>query len=256
MKRLFYVLIFFALAKTVYAQVRLPVFPDSLFSTYYHQRVTHFNSLPDTKGDIVFVGNSITDGAEWSELFNDLKIKNRGISGDVSTGVLHRLKEEAQRKPEKIFLLIGINDQGRNMSPDSLVKNILIIASYLKQETPSTQLFVQSILPVNDIFRKFAGHTRKGTEIKQVNGLLQQQADKYSYSFIDMHTPFSDQHGKLKTAFTNDGLHLTGKGYLLWKHLIYPFVYGLQRKCHCCHSHRICNGKAVSFLYTNVNPSL
>jgi hexosaminidase len=163
-------------------------------------------------------------------LFNDLKIKNRGISGDVSTGVLHRLKEEAQRKPAKVFLLIGINDLGRNISPDSLVKNILIIASYLKQETPSTQLFVQSILPVNDIFRKFAGHTRKGTDIKQVNRLLQQAAEKYSYTFIDMHTPFSDQDGKLKTAFTNDGLHLTGKGYLLWKHLIYPFVYGLQRK--------------------------
>src|SRR5688572_21180522 len=110
MKRLFYVLLFFASSKTVHAQVRLPIFPDSLFSTYYQQRVTHFKSLPNTKGDIVFIGNSITDGGEWNELFNDLKIKNRGISGDVSTGVLHRMDEIAQRKPAKVFLLIGVND--------------------------------------------------------------------------------------------------------------------------------------------------
>src|SRR5688500_7347332 len=106
MKWLFYLLVFFAFAKTLQAQVRLPVFPDSLFSTYYHQRVTHFKRLTDTRGDMVFIGNSITDGAEWSELFNDLDIKNRGISGDVSAGVLHRLKEEAQRKPAKVFLLL------------------------------------------------------------------------------------------------------------------------------------------------------
>ncbi|MDQ3279044.1 MAG: hypothetical protein M3Q06_12005, partial [Bacteroidota bacterium] len=81
------------------AQIRLPQYPDSLFSTYYHQRVTHFKSLPKTTGDILFLGNSITDGGEWSELFNDVKVKNRGISGDVTAGVLNRLAEVAQRKP-------------------------------------------------------------------------------------------------------------------------------------------------------------
>ena len=56
----------------------------------HHQRVTHFKSLPKTKGDIIFVGNSITDGAEWIELFNDKRIKNRDISADGSTGHINR----------------------------------------------------------------------------------------------------------------------------------------------------------------------
>ena len=74
------------------AQIKLPILNDSLFSTYYQQRVSHFKLIPVNENDIVFVGNSITDGAEWSELFNDMTIKNRGISGDFSAGILHRIK--------------------------------------------------------------------------------------------------------------------------------------------------------------------
>ena len=60
------ILAFLLLNVAAMAQVRLPHYPDSLFSTYYHQRVTHFRSLPQTKDDIIFIGNSITDGGEWS----------------------------------------------------------------------------------------------------------------------------------------------------------------------------------------------
>ena len=91
------------LPATQQAQIKLPVLHDSLFSTYYHQRWTLFQSLPQTKGDIIFIGNSITDGGEWSELFNDLRVKNRGISGDISAGVIKRIDEVVKRKPAKQF---------------------------------------------------------------------------------------------------------------------------------------------------------
>lgn len=230
MKKLLSLLLFSFCVKMSLAQVLLPQYPDTLFSTYYQQRLTHFKSLPPTKGDIIFLGNSITDGGEWSELFNDVKIKNRGISGDVTAGVLNRLDEVAQRKPAKLFLLIGVNDLARNVSPGSVVKNILLMAAYLKQETPATQLFVQSILPVNDAFGKFGGHTNKGAQIRQVNEELKQKAATYRYRFLDLYSAFADENGKLKKDLTNDGLHLLGKGYLLWKHLIYPQVFGLNEK--------------------------
>jgi len=230
MRQWIFLLFFFVCAYSPQAQIRLPQYPDSLFPTYYHQRVTHFRSLPQTAGDVIFLGNSITDGGEWSELFNDLRIKNRGISGDVSAGVLNRLNEVVQRKPAKVFLLIGVNDLSRNIPPDSVVKNIFLIADYLKQEAPATQLFVQSILPVNDAFGKFGGHTNKGAQIRQVNETLKQNATAHSYTFIDLHSTFTDENGKLKKELTNDGLHLTGNGYLLWKHSIYPLVYGLQKE--------------------------
>lgn len=212
------------------AQLKKLTLPDSLFSTYYHQRVSHFRTLPITKNDIIFLGNSISDGAEWSELFADNYVKNRGISGDISGGVLNRLDEITLRNPAKVFLLIGINDLSRNISTDSIFKNITKIASYLKQESPSTKLYVQSILPVNDVYKKFGSHTSKGEQIKQLNANLKQNAQVYNYTYIDLHNSFCDENGKLIKEFTNDGLHLKGDGYLLWKHLVYSYVYNLESK--------------------------
>lgn len=214
----------------LFAQVRLPVYPDSIFSTYYQQRITHFRTLPETKDDIIFLGNSITDGGEWNELFSDSHIKNRGISGDITAGIIHRLDEVTDRKPAKVFLLIGTNDLARGISPDSLVKNIMLIADYLHQQSPATQLFVQSVLPVNAIYKKFATHTNKSAEINQVNAALLQKAEGHHYLYINIHDAFCDTEGKMNARLTNDGLHLKGEGYLLWKHLVYPWVFGLQPK--------------------------
>ena len=122
--------------------------------------------------------------------------------------------------------MIGINDLGRNISPDSVVKNILIISSYIKYESPSTKLFVQSILPVNDTYHKFSTHTNKVKEIKQVNEQLLQYANQYQYTFINLYSSFCDENEKLKSDLTNDGLHLKGEAYLLWKRIVYPYIYG------------------------------
>ncbi|MDE6077594.1 MAG: sialate O-acetylesterase, partial [Muribaculaceae bacterium] len=89
-------------------------------SEYWHQRVTLFNLLPVEPGDIVFLGNSITDGGEFSELFDNPSIKNRGISSDVISGVAERLHQVTNYHPSKIFLLIGINDVSHNLSVDRL----------------------------------------------------------------------------------------------------------------------------------------
>ena len=58
-------------------------------SEYNFQRRSLFEKLPVTSKDIVFLGNSITDGGEWNELLANPRVKNRGISGDragCSTG--------------------------------------------------------------------------------------------------------------------------------------------------------------------------
>jgi len=81
--RYFFILLIF-FTNSASAQVKLPVYPDSLFSTYYLQKASFAESLPDTKNDIVFIGNSITDCAVWCELFNDIHVKSRGFSGDFT----------------------------------------------------------------------------------------------------------------------------------------------------------------------------
>ncbi|MBS1572116.1 MAG: family 20 glycosylhydrolase [Bacteroidetes bacterium] len=225
-----FTLFFLLISSFGFSQIQLPTFPASDFSTYYHQRNSFFQEMPTTKDDIAFLGNSITDGAEWTELFQDLHIKNRGISGDTSSGVINRLQEVVDRKPSKIFLLIGTNDLAKNVSKENLINNIFLIADYIKENSPATQVFIQSILPVNDIFGKFEGHTKNNTLINNVNTILKANQSSHHYQYIDLHQFFVDENGKLNPKYTNDGLHLLGKAYLLWKHKIFPFVYNVQDK--------------------------
>lgn len=195
------------------------------YSTYYYQRATLFEELPIQSKDIVFLGNSITDGCEWSELFGDKHIKNRGISGDVCMGVFDRLKPITQGKPAKIFLLIGINDVSGGTAADTIAKRIGMIIRKIKEDSPKTKIYLQSVLPVNECYGKFQGHTSRWQVVGQVNALLRPLAEKERVTYIDLYSHFEEPGtGKMNPAYTNDGLHLLGKGYLLWRDIVEPYI--------------------------------
>jgi hypothetical protein len=60
-------------------------------------------------GEIVFIGNSITEGGKnWSEKFNIPNIRNRGIGGDVTDGVLERLGEIIFLNQIPFLFLLGL----------------------------------------------------------------------------------------------------------------------------------------------------
>jgi lysophospholipase L1-like esterase len=190
-------------------------------NTYYDQKVSLFRSLPDTRGEIIFLGNSITDGGEWAEIWQNDKVKNRGISSDNTFGVLARLDEIVSSQPAKVFIMIGINDIGRN-TPDSLIiSNYRKIVSSIRAASPKTKIFVQSILPTNKEFKRFTNHYNKDNHVQIINAALQQFAVVFENTiYVDLYSRFVDSQGRLDKAYTNDGLHLTGAGYLHWKNIL------------------------------------
>lgn len=178
-----------------------------------------------TSKDIIFLGNSITNGGEWSELLNNKHVKNRGISGDICMGVYDRLDAILKGKPAKIFLLIGINDVSRGTSADTIVNRIGMITQKIKQDSPKTKLYLQSILPVTDHYKMFGGHTSRWQEVKKINEGLMYLADKENVTYIDLYSHFVDEKtGKMNIEYTNDGLHLLGKGYLKWVDIVKPYI--------------------------------
>ena len=194
------------------------------FSTYYDQRELLFEILPTSHRDIIFLGNSITDGGEWNELFQNRHCKNRGISGDVCDGVLNRLTTITKGQPAKVFLMIGTNDLGRGANPDTVAAKTRQIVRRIKTESPRTKIFIQSVLPVNDHYGRFEGHTARWKDIPKVNALLQKIAEEENVTYIDLFSVFANAEGKMNLDYSNDGLHLTGKGYLLWHDAIKRYL--------------------------------
>ena len=216
--RLVIIFMVFAWVKTAQAQERK-------YSIYWERRASLFENLPTSKKDIIFLGNSITDGAEWAELFDNPRVKNRGISGDITSGILDRLEPIVKGKPAKLFLLIGINDVSRGISVDSIVGNIRLILERIELESPKTRIYLQSVLPVNDAFDNFKKHASRWAMVPEINVELKKLASEKQLTYIDLFSHFTDDSGaKLNPDYTNDGLHLMGEGYLKWKELIESHV--------------------------------
>ena len=80
-------------------------------------------------------------------------------------------------------------------------------------------------MPVNDCYGMFGGHTSRWQVVKQINDLLKPLAEKGRVTYIDLYSHFVDgATGKMNPQYTNDGLHLLGKGYLLWRDIVKPYV--------------------------------
>lgn len=188
-------------------------------STYrpdiYHVQVDLFRAAKHSKKDIVFLGNSITFWGNWSELLQKKHIKNRGIPGDITFGVLNRLDEIIKGKPRKVFILIGINDIARNIPDSVILRNCRRIIQAIKMASPRTKIFFQSILPVNPSFGKTKAHYKQN-RIRNVNAGLKQLTAEEQVGFIDLYAAFADAGGNLPAHFSFDGLHLVKAGYDRW----------------------------------------
>jgi len=187
---------------------------------YYYHKKEHFETLADMDNEIIFLGNSITDNCEWAELFQNPNIKNRGIGGDDTDGILERLSEVTSSNPSKIFIMIGTNDLAYGKSVDHVVSNYYRIIDSIQKHSPNTKIYIQSVLPVEDAIHT----TRKNSEIIKINKQLEKLATEKGAKYIDLFSIFATKDNKLNLDYSIDGLHINGKGYLVWKKAIQEYV--------------------------------
>jgi len=196
---------------------------DKLVAAYHDRQASIFEVLPNQKEEIIFLGASLVEGANWAEMFQNPNITNRGIAGDKTADVLARLEEATASKPKKIFLQCGFNDLSNDVSQEILLANYVKILSKISKDSPQTLVYMISLLPVR---YELLGEEVKNEQIMIANGKLKELAEKKGVIFIDMFSPLeeNEENHQLNPNYTNDGLHLTADGYTRFKALLQRYL--------------------------------
>ena len=177
---------------------------------YYARRATLFDQLPIGKKDIVMLGNR--------------HIKNRGIVGDIVQGMIDRIGPIIKGKPRKLFIMCGVNDISHDVSADSIARATEKLIVMVKQGSPRTKIYLQSLLPFNNDVREWKLLKGRDHVVVEANALLEQVARRQGVTWINLYPLFVDDQGRLRAELTNDGLHLMGDGYLIWRDAIKPYL--------------------------------
>ena len=177
----------------------------------------HLNSISVVEPDILFIGDSIVEYYPLQELFgNSRTIVNRGIRGYQTGLLLENLDAHLYGGAvDKIVLLIGTNDIGKDVPVNDTLNNLEAIIQSIVRDYPLTEIKLLSILPVNEgEDYKQTVYIRTNEKIQKWNQVYQELASAYTQvEFVPVFDSLKDQEGQLKKDYTTDGLHLSVAGY-------------------------------------------
>ncbi len=189
-----------------------------LGSDQWQQKMEQFknSNIPDNA--IVLLGDSHSAG--FDETLLDTPVVNHGIGGDVTEGLLRRIKATTRHRPSQVFLMIGINDIIARIPDDTILSHYQTILQRFHHETPQTKVVVQSILPTSIEGSLYIHYEEINRRARHINQELEQLAKEFDYSYLDLYPLFEDARGKLQAEYTSDQLHLNTRGYRVWARAI------------------------------------
>jgi len=179
----------------------------SFFEEYYLKRIEQFEKENGKAKnvDVIFIGDSLTDGCDLNKYYPSFTTLNRGISGDTTTGVFKRLDVSVKDVESKVVvMLIGVNNI------DEMMNDYEDILKWYKENVPERQIVLLSLTCMT-------GNWARLNEKAIVNNqLIKNLSIKYDYHFIDLFTPLCNPiTNELYDEYTIDGGHFTNEGYIV-----------------------------------------
>lgn len=195
------------------------------YKSEYHLIESWANSLSkmDVNADVVFYGNSITYESDFQKYFPDIVICNMGCKGDDLDDLINRSFLISSVHPKKIFILGGINDFSQ-ISLDTFKEKYHYLVNTIKQRNPNSQIFLQSLLPVNVNLLYGRQYINCISKIKCGNDIIKEIATTSGLYYIDLYSRYQE-NDSLPYRFTNDGLHLKQSAYSVWANCIANYLY-------------------------------
>jgi len=173
----------------------------------------------DYKCDILFFGHSQIEASDFRKYFPNKNIVTSGYPGDNVKGMILRVDQIKSLKPNKIFLMCGVNSLGMRDDVFKLKYDELINA--IKKASPNSELYVFNILPECD---GELGKTSQNSKIIKRNEFIKDYTSQKNIKMIDLYSIYADKDGNLFEEITYDGIHLTPNGYDRWANAIKPYV--------------------------------
>lgn len=170
--------------------------------------------LGSESGRVVFIGDSITEGWKLETSFPGHPYVNRGISGQTSSQILLRFRQDAiDLHPRVVVILAGTNDLAGNTGPMTLAQiegNLESMAQLARANHIAVVLC--SVLPSV----RFPWHPQlpsPAPRIAALNRWLQAYAARERYVYVNYYAALKDSEGGLKHGLSPDGVHPSAAGY-------------------------------------------
>ena len=226
-KKTLIVTVLIALLCLTLAAICVLNFLDKSNNKTYEEKVADFKEENPKleKGQIVFVGDSITEGYNLKRYYRDLDLKayNRGISGDSTQWLISRLHESViEIAPSKIVLMIGTNDVNTDVPEADVLKNYRGVLETISITLPDAELYGVSIIPQNT--NGYEDAMEKNERIQRINAEIKKIVSEFGYEYVNIYDSLTDENGLLDEKYTPDGIHLDRHGYKGWTKIMKEFL--------------------------------
>lgn len=169
----------------------------------------------DTKTQVVFMGNSITEG--WIQtrpsFFEENSYVNRGIGGQTTPQMLIRFRQDViAHNPEVVVILAGTNDIAGNTGPSTLemiLDNLKGMAELAAAN--GIEPILCSVMPAFDYPWKQG--MEPNIKIPKLNEMIAAYCKEKDFIYLDYFAAMDDGKAGLRKELTYDGVHLTEEGY-------------------------------------------
>jgi lysophospholipase L1-like esterase len=179
-------------------------------------------ATPPPSRPVLFTGSSsirLWDlAAAWPDRPDYL---NRGFGGSTLADCLHFFPRLVTRyRPRGIVLYAGDNDLSKGMTVEALAADFAAFAARVEAELPGTPILYVAVKPS----RKRWALRPVQAEANRIIAAMCAASPRLAYA--DVATPLLPSGERLPAAdwFVADGLHLSEKGYAVWKATLQPWL--------------------------------
>ncbi|BCX46554.1 lipase [Haloferula helveola] len=176
---------------------------------------------PPKKGGIVFAGSSSIRMLKLPKVFPGIEALNRGFGGAHISDMNHYLDRVLLRyEPSTVVFYCGTNDVWAKKPPEQVEEDFNELRERLFKRSPKAELIILAIRPsparksILEIERTMNGRFAKIADADPRITYVPGTADR----FIEEDETFD------RSLFAKDGLHMSDKGYEIWKELITPLL--------------------------------